>query len=288
MNIVLLDPRAVHIQTDGSCYGNPGGKSGCAAVVHYPEHLNREDEQIVDFGCEESSNNRMELMACVEALRWVRRNAPWAGVTRVLVVSDSSYVVENASRATTWKKSGWRNRFGQPMANDDLWNELLRARSKAARVGIRIDFVWEPSKKSAIAKRVDKAAKAAAARGGMDDDRGYRPGGVSRSMVKSAAAAQPFPTSGQVIVIRPYVKKIMFKGEHRISFNIFDEISQTYTNKFFAFAQPVLATELHMGSGHRVQFNSDPSYPQIVERIEAVELPKPPSRAKKAKPFPHE
>ena len=49
-----LDPRAIHIYTDGSCYKNPGGRSGCAAVVRYPDHLQREDEQIVDFGCEES------------------------------------------------------------------------------------------------------------------------------------------------------------------------------------------------------------------------------------------
>jgi ribonuclease HI len=62
------DPRAIHISTDGSCYKNPGGRSGCAAIIHYPDHLDREDEQIVDFGCEESSNNRMELLACIRVL----------------------------------------------------------------------------------------------------------------------------------------------------------------------------------------------------------------------------
>lgn len=67
-----LDPRAVHIYTDGSCYRNPGGSSGCAAIVQYPEHLGRSDEQIVDFGCSESSNNRMELLACIQALNWIR------------------------------------------------------------------------------------------------------------------------------------------------------------------------------------------------------------------------
>jgi hypothetical protein len=45
-----LEPHAVHIYTDGSCYRNPGGSSGCAAIVQYPEHLGRSDEQIVDFG----------------------------------------------------------------------------------------------------------------------------------------------------------------------------------------------------------------------------------------------
>jgi len=272
---VLLDPRAIQIQTDGSCYRNPGGEAGCAAVVHYPEHLNCEDKQIFDFGCGESSNNRMELMACVKALKWVRENVPWDGVTRVLIVTDSSYVTDNIVRAAGWKGSGWRNRHGQPMANDDLWDDFLKARAKA---GIRIDFVWQPGKKSLIAKKADKAAKAAAQRGGIDVDRGYRPGGVSRSMVRDRSAAQPCPVNGQLAVIRPYVKKIMFKGEHRVSFNTFDEATQTYANKFFAFAAPLLAAELHLGNGHRVRFNCDPHYPQIVERIEAVALPKPPSR----------
>jgi len=37
----MLDPRAIHIYTDGSCYKNPGGDSGCAAIVHFPEHLGK-------------------------------------------------------------------------------------------------------------------------------------------------------------------------------------------------------------------------------------------------------
>ncbi len=48
------------------------------------------------------------------------------------------------------------------MANDDLWDDLLKARLKA---GIRVDFLWQAGKKSAITKQVDKAAKAAAQRG---------------------------------------------------------------------------------------------------------------------------
>jgi len=241
--------------------------------------LNRENERIVDFGCGESSNNRMELMACVKSLKWVRENMPWDDVARVLIITDSTYVTENVDRAAEWKKKGWRNRYGQPMANDDLWDDLLKARAKT---GIRVDFVWEPGKKSVIAKQVDKIAKAAAQRGGIDVDRGYRPGGVSRSMVRGGEAAQPFPASGQIMVVRPYVKKVRFRSEYRISFNIFDETAQTYADKFFAFAGPLLTAELHMGNGHRVRFNSDPKYPQIVERIEGVALPKPPSRKKKS------
>ena len=92
------DPRAIHVSIDGSCYENPGGRSGCAAIVHYPDHLDREDEQIVDFGCDESSNNRMELMACIRVLKWIRESGPWDSVTRVQIFTDSQYVKDNLVR----------------------------------------------------------------------------------------------------------------------------------------------------------------------------------------------
>lgn len=266
-----LDPRAAHIYTDGSCYKNPGGSSGCAAIVHFPDHLGRQDERIVDFGCAESSNNRMELMACIKALRWVRENQPWSDVMRVQIVTDSTYVTDNISyRARGWKRNKWRNRFGKPMANDDLWDDLLAAHTKT---GIRVDFVWQPGKKSATGKIVDKAAKAAAQRGGIDIDRGYRPGAVCRSLVQGGLA-QPYPAKGQSDVIRPYAKKVMFRGENRISFNIFVESTQTYEAKFYAFATPMMSADLHRWHGYRVRFNDDPNYPQILERTEEVLLPK--------------
>jgi ribonuclease HI len=164
---VLPDPRAVHISTDGSCYWNPGGKSGWAAIVHYPDHLDREDEQIVDFGCEES-NNRMELLACIRVLGWIRENAPWGSVTRVQVFTDSQYVNDNLTRAREWKKNERRNQYGEPRENSDLWNQLLAAQTKTR---ITVHFEWTLGKKTPILKRVDKAAKAAATRGGPDIDR---------------------------------------------------------------------------------------------------------------------
>lgn len=271
----MLDPRAIHIYTDGSCYKNPGGESGCAAIVHFPEHLHRPDEQIVDFGCAESNINRMELMACVEALKWVCNNAPWSDVNRVQIVTDCQYITNNLIRAPGWKRRDWRNLAGEPKFNDDLWNKLLKLRQKAARLGVRVDFIWQKGKTTALGKQVDSAAKTAARRGGIDEDTEYRPGSASRSMVQGGTA-QRFPAAGQTIVVRPYAKKVMHGGENRISFNIFDEALRTYANKFYAFAEPILSAELHRGNGHRVRFNSDPKYPQFLERIEGVPLPKRP------------
>jgi hypothetical protein len=135
-------------------------------------------------------------------------------------------------------------------------------------------MLWQAGKKIAITKQVHNAAQKAAQRGGVDKDVGYRPGSVSRSMVKGGVA-QRFPAAGQILVIRPYVKKAMYRNEDRISFNIFDEGTRTYAHKYFAFTTSLLSSELHKGNGHRVRFNCEPKYPQVLERIEGVELPKP-------------
>ena len=243
--------------------------SGCAVIARFPEHLSREDEIIVDFGCPRSTNQRMELTACIAGLEWVRGNIPWDGVTCVLVVTDSLYVTENIPRAPFWKRNGWRKLHGQPVANRDLWDDLLKARSKAS---IRVDFVWQEGKTTDIGNRVDKLAKAAAKRGGTGHDTGYKPGAFCRSMVRGGVAL-PYPASGQVAVIRPYAKKPMSKVEERISFNVFDEVAQTYASKFYAFTTPKMACDLHRGHGYRVQFNDNLNYPQILGWESEVVIP---------------
>jgi ribonuclease HI len=197
-----LDPRAIQIRTDGSCYRDRRLNSGCAAIVEYPEHLRREPEQIVDFGCAESSINRMELLAVIRSLRWIQKNHPWPDVARIQIISDSQYVIENIPRAAGWRQNQSRNQHDEPRENSDLWKEFLSARS---RVGMAVHFVWTPGKKSPALKQIDRAAKNAALRGGPEKDRGYSRGSISRSMVNETAI--PFPAKGQIAVIRPYQKE---------------------------------------------------------------------------------
>ena len=239
-----LDPRAVHIYTDVSCYRNPGGSSGCAAIVQYPEHLGREDEQIVDFGCSESSNQRMELLASIQALKWIRKNSPWAGVSYVQIVTDSRYVKDNILRAPSWLTNDWRNQFREPIENRDLWKEFL---SSYQKVGTIVHFEWTAGKKTPILKAIDRAAKVAAKRGGQDTDRGFRPGIVAKSLVKGTATR--FPANGQLAVIRPYKKTLLGKSENKVRFDLFSEDSAAYTQSCYAFASPVLAAELHRQHG---------------------------------------
>ena len=95
-----------------------------------------------------------------------------------------------------------------------------------------------------------------------------------------------FEAAGQTLVLRPYAKKPMRKYGDRISFNIFDEATQTYMGKFYAFANSTLSFDLHRGNGHRVRFNSDPKFPQVLERTEGVELPKSRKKCPPAKTAP--
>jgi hypothetical protein len=151
-----------------------------------------------------------------------------------------------------------------------LWNEFISAHAK---VGITVHFEWTLGKKSPVLKRVDKAAKAAATRGGPDVDRGYKPGAIARSMVQGTATR--FPARGQSAVIRPYRKNLLGDGEEKIRFDLLSEDTQTYIESCYAFATIALAAELHRQHAYRVMFNDNPKYPQILKLIEEVPLPRP-------------
>jgi hypothetical protein len=95
--------------------------------------------------------------------------------------------------------------------------------------------------------------------------------------------ALPYPANGQLAVIRPYAKKPVLKTEERVSFNLFDEVTQAYEAKFYAFTTPRMAFELHTYRGWKVQFNAEPTHPQIVAIVEEVPVPKPPSSGRSRK-----
>jgi ribonuclease HI len=100
------------VYTDGACSGNPGpgGWAWAAAPEGVP----------CAFGGEaRSTNQRMEIMAVLEALR--------SNDGELTIVSDSTYVVNcfRDSWWVRWEQNGWRNSKRQPVANDDLWKPLV-------------------------------------------------------------------------------------------------------------------------------------------------------------------
>jgi len=103
----------VDIYSDGACKGNPG-VGGWGALLR----CNGNEKEM--FGGErETTNNRMEMQAVIEALKSLTRQC------KVVVHTDSSYVQKGISEwIHGWKRNGWRTSDKKPVKNADLWKEL--------------------------------------------------------------------------------------------------------------------------------------------------------------------
>lgn len=262
-----IDPRAIVIYTDGSYYRNKGGKSGCAAIAHFPDEMARSKEQIVDYGVALSTVPRMELTACIRALQWILDNEDIVSGRRVQILTDSSYVANGTRSATTvWCANGYRSVSGAPVANEDLWRRFVSLRR---RIKNRLDISWVKGKETFDRREVDKAAKRAAETG-TEVDLGLK--GVKFGKRKTKGTVRCFPARGDVLVIRPYYSIGRRKFEQVVRFEVFAEEAGEYTGAFYAYCKLETAASLHRGNGFRVRFNSDARYPQIVEILETVSL----------------
>lgn len=107
--------KTVNIYTDGACRGNPG-KGGWGAILEY-NGKRRE----MSGGERETTNNRMELTAVIEALSALKEPC------EVNLYSDSKYVIDGLSKgwAASWKKNGWKKSDKSPALNPELWDKLL-------------------------------------------------------------------------------------------------------------------------------------------------------------------
>lgn len=107
--------KKVTLYTDGACSGNPG-KGGWGCVLIYGEV-----EKQMSGVAEVTTNNQMELTAVIEGLKALKEPC------EVLVYSDSAYVVNafNQNWIDGWINNNWRNSKKDPVANRELWEELI-------------------------------------------------------------------------------------------------------------------------------------------------------------------
>ena len=118
---------SIHIYTDGACKGNPG-PGGYGAVL-----LCGGQRKELSGGFRKTTNNRMELMACVVGLQTLKQPSA------VTLTSDSKYVVNAMARgwAKRWRSKGWKLSPSKPAKNSDLWKELLALCEKHT-----VTFLW--------------------------------------------------------------------------------------------------------------------------------------------------
>ncbi len=118
--------KVVEIYTDGACRGNPG-PGGWGAVLIAGRH-----RKTLHGSDPETTNNRMELTAAIEALNALK------GSRKVRLHTDSKYVMDGiTSWMANWKKRDWKTTAKKPVKNKDLWQALDEAAERHD-----IDWVW--------------------------------------------------------------------------------------------------------------------------------------------------
>lgn len=103
----------VFLTVDGSCLGNPG-PGGWACILRFGEQ-----ERVLQGGVARTTNNRMEMTAAIEGLRALTRACD------VEVATDSEYLRRGMTEfLERWRSNGWKAASGNPVVNQDLWQEL--------------------------------------------------------------------------------------------------------------------------------------------------------------------
>jgi ribonuclease HI len=122
----------INIYTDGACSGNPG-PGGWAALLLIKNITSGNKEKLTIKGGEkETTNNRMEMTAVIEGLKFVYKNLFKNYVCDIRIVSDSSYIIDsiNNGHLLNWQHNGWKTKANGDVANKDLWEKVVKLDGK--------------------------------------------------------------------------------------------------------------------------------------------------------------
>jgi len=255
------NPYSLKIYFDGSALKNPGGPGGIAGIVEYPESFDKNYEIVFKKGFFETTNQRMELRACLEAFKYLQKNQNLLKIGQMAFITDSLYIKDNENNAIYWRSNKWRNESNRPIENSDLWKDFLSLKQK-----FKVFIEWQKGKTTEILEQVDILAKIAA-KNPTEIDFGFISGKVSRSKMGRNITSELFNNAqSRKEMIRIYRKKSIGKEESKIYFEVYSKKEKSFTNKCCAYAGMGLACNLHRAHCYRVLFNGNVSYP-IIERI---------------------
>ncbi|ENI4129896.1 ribonuclease HI [Vibrio fluvialis] len=151
--------KQVEIFTDGSCLGNPG-PGGYGVVMRY-----KQVEKTLAKGYRLTTNNRMEMMAAVMALRTLKEPC------HVILTTDSQYVRQGITQwIHNWKKRGWKTADKKPVKNADLWQALDVETARH-----QVEWHWVKGHAGHRENEMCDELASAAAENPTEDDVGYQP-----------------------------------------------------------------------------------------------------------------
>ncbi|SHE88220.1 ribonuclease HI [Vibrio gazogenes] len=151
--------KQVEIFTDGSCLGNPG-PGGYGIVLRY-----KSTEKNLSQGFRLTTNNRMEMMAAVVALKSLKEPC------QVILTTDSQYVRQGITQwIHNWKKKGWRTADKKPVKNADLWQALDKETQRHS-----VEWRWVKGHAGHRENEICDELARTAAESPTADDEGYQP-----------------------------------------------------------------------------------------------------------------
>ncbi|MDN3682690.1 ribonuclease HI [Vibrio tapetis subsp. quintayensis] len=149
--------KQVEIFTDGSCLGNPG-PGGYGIVLRY-----KQTEKQLAKGFTLTTNNRMEMMAAVIALRTLKEPCD------VILTTDSQYVRQGITQwIHNWKKRDWQTSAKKPVKNSDLWQALDKEAERH-----NVDWRWVKGHAGHRENEICDDIARAAAEAPTEEDVGY-------------------------------------------------------------------------------------------------------------------
>jgi ribonuclease HI len=229
------DDDALVIYTDGSCLSRPrrGGYAFRLVTVG-----DSGEEVTTDYnppGRVGATNNEMELIACVEALKLVSgRHSPISrdSYRKIVIYTDSIYVHDNVYNAeAVWPAHKWMTRDSEPVMSPDLWKDLVRLKQRAGRVEFR---KVKAHKINPHNKAVDKLAKESAR---MAAGQMRTPREVRRKTSRHSTERGSVPMRGQVETIRIVARRdIRGQPHHVYKYEVADAESPHFNAVDDAFA----------------------------------------------------
>jgi len=262
-----MNPYAAQLYIDGSCYKNPGGPGGLAGLLELPDS-ELDSETIFQEGYKGTTNNRMEILALIRALEYIKANVlnfKELGLNQIEIRSDSEIAIKCYKSAEEWRSNSWKGLNDRPITNIDLIKRILTLKSTIS-FSYRIEHIQNKSTDATI--KVDKLAKKAAKKP-TKEDTGYIIPKVCPTDVSGPTL--PFNADGQKIKIKVFSHSLVSRKKGSL-YKVKFEINNGNSNeKYFAHCSEGVNNLLHRHHYYNAKFNNDKKNPMIDAIKETLE-----------------
>ena len=261
----IIDEEALNIFTDGSSYPKKKRAAGVGiCIVWVDESGEEKSDEYAPPGWQNATIDEMEIQTCIVALCEVNRLVKeWKDFKRVLIFSDSQYVVNNFFNAMqVWPQIKWLKSNGMPVENIDLWKRL---RKEVNKCPIKVSMEWVKSHKSSKYNRMaDKLAKQSAA---IPLQKPISFSETTKKWSNRSTKRGCVPIFGQQLKIRIISREYKTRAKtYEYRYEVIDPNKQSYKDIDFVYFDDYLSRNKCL----LVRFNNDKYRPFIDEVIQEL------------------